>query len=62
MKRITDKERLDWLESQNIKIYACPAYWDGESGEPPEYRVGKMAGDTLRQAIDSAIKNTRRKK
>lgn len=60
--RITDKQRLDWLEHGQVgKWQGSPRtfmWWAADRNDP--YSDGN--GNTVRQAIDAAIKAGRKKK
>lgn len=64
MKRITDKERLDWLEAHECSLER-PWRKDGRSHEwlcAPDPAGKYFYGDTPRQAIDAAIREEKRGK
>lgn len=63
-KRITDRERLDWLESESVE--ATTGFYEGRrfgkvvTSLPNSYKV-RYGEKPLRAAIDAAIRAARKK-
>lgn len=59
MKKLTDKQRMDWLEQhwgrvEQTETGFLATYWDGQY-------LRYKTGDTLRQALDAAMRSEKKR-